>query len=80
MSNATRDQIQTNLILIIQTKNAKTLEVALELYDSLIEPAMLLELLPRLSKVSQRNHRRVIKMKILDLIHKTVLGPIMASL
>ena len=80
MNKITKKEIQAHLILIIQTKDVETLEEVLELYDPFLEPAMLLELLSALSRVSQRKRRRLIKLKIMDLIQKTVLGPIMASL
>ncbi len=80
MNNITKGEIQAHLILIIQTKDVETLEEVLELYDPFLEPVILLELLSKLSRVSQRKHRRLIKLKIMDLIQKTILGPIMASL
>lgn len=80
MNNITREGIQAHLILIIQTKDVETLEEVLELYDPFLEPAMLLVLLSKLSRVSQRKRRRLIKLKILYLIQKTVLEPIIASL
>lgn len=80
MNKITKEEIRAHLILIIQTKDVETLEEVLELYDPFLEPAILLELLPILSRVSQRKRRGIIKLKIMDLIQKTILGPIMASL
>ena len=80
MNKITKKEIQAHLILIIQTKDVETLEEVLELYDPFLEPAMLLELLSALSRVSQRKRRCLIKLKIMDLIQKTILEPIMASL
>nr|QBK91332.1 MAG: hypothetical protein LCPAC202_03060 [Pithovirus LCPAC202] len=80
MNNITKEEIRAHFSLIIQTKNVKTLEAALETYESYLEPVMLLELLSKLSRVNQRKRRRIIKLKIMYLVQKTILEPIMASL
>lgn len=80
MGDLTRKEIKDHLALVIQQGNLENLEEALDSYDSSLDLSILNELLSDLSKIRQRKLRQLIKTKILDSLHRTVIEPIMASL